>query len=248
VIDVEPSDGLSTTQVAELPEQEREEVLPWATEFVHALTANSDLARTSEEILDRYLTQPVDQYTANKLGFALKHVAGDAGTFVLYYTSHGSPDEVMRLLVQVDASPIEKDRAEEVLRRLQALYGYQAELALGMMDRNPDDWNLLERKVLYDVGAKTWSIELLITKVNGEEVHLGMGPDTAVQLAAGVLRGVNAIDEVDAFDPDLLGELVEEMASLLSGIGVEVDFPDEQSGLDSSDRDLHLESKAVPEQ
>ncbi len=70
------------------------------------------------------------------------------------------------------------------------------------MDENPHDWARATWKVYYDVLEKRWVFELDLEKYNGEPVHLVMSPAASTRLGAGVLLGINAVQDNDAFDKE----------------------------------------------
>lgn len=197
-----------------------------ATVFVQSLIRNPGLGDTIDEVVARYLRPPGDTRAGERLTFALNQLIDfPGGSFVLHYMGHNQPDVVLSVVKEVDATQAEKDLAEQVLRRLQALFGYEAADALHAMDQDPDDWASATRKVYYNVVTSKWSIELAIVKYNGESTRLVMTPDTATLFCSGILVGLNATGDAP-IDPDAASSLFEQMGELLSRYGASISYPE----------------------
>jgi hypothetical protein len=212
---------------------DRAELVAAASVFVGALSRDPGVVDTIDEVLGEYLGKPDTTEVGRRLNFALNHVIGSpGGNFVVYYLGSNDPESVIAALDDVAASEEDRDFADRTLRRLQALFGYGVSAVVQAMDENPHDWARATRKVYYDVLTSRWVFELDLEKYNGEPVHLVMSPDASTRLGAGVVLGINAIQE-DVFDDEGVAMLTEEIVKFLARRGGTVSFPEPAGGAES---------------
>jgi hypothetical protein len=211
----------------------RAELVAAASVFVGALSRVPGLVDTIGEVLGEYLDKPDTTEVGRRLNFALNHVIGNpGGNFVVYYLGSNDPESIISALDDVDASEEDRDFADRTLRRLQAIFGYPVAVVVQAMDENPHDWARATRKVYYDVLTSRWVFELDLEKYNGEQVHLAMSPDASTRLGAGVVLGINAIQE-DVFDDEGVAMLTEEIVKFLTRRGGTVSFTEPAGGTES---------------
>ena len=209
---------------------QRADLVAAATVFVNSLSRDPNLAATIDEVLHSYLAKPDTTQVARRLNFALNHIIGNpGGNYVVYYMGSNDPESIISALNDVEASEEERDSAERVLRRLQAIFGYEISAVVQAMDENPDDWARATWKVWYDVLEPRWVFELDLQKYSGEPVHLVMSPDASTRLGAGVILGINAVQD-NIFDNDGVSMLIGEMTKFLSRYGGTVSFPETADG------------------
>ena len=208
----------------------RADLVAAATVFVGALSRDPGLVDTIEEVLEDYLEKPDTTQVARRLNFALNHVIGSpGGNFLIYYMGSNEPETIISALDDVDATEEDREFANRVMRRLQAIFGYEVSAVVQAMDENPDDWARATRKVYYDVLESRWVFELDLEKYNGEPVHLVMSPDASTRLGAGVILGINAVQD-NVFDTDGVNMLIDEMVKFLSRFGGTVSFSQAAEG------------------
>ena len=211
----------------------RADLVAAASVFVGALSRDPGLVDTIEEVLDGYLGKPDTTAVARRLNFALNHVIGSpGGNYLTYYLGSNDPQDVISAIEDVEASEEEREFAERVLRRLQAIFGYEVSGVMQAMDENAHDWARVTRKVYEDVLEKRWVFELDLEKYNGEAVHLVMSPDASTRLGASVILGINAIGE-NVFDEEGVTMLKGEMERFLARYGGKVTFPGTADGVES---------------
>jgi hypothetical protein len=211
-------------------DEERADLVDAAKVFVDALSRDPGLVDTIDEVLGEYLEKPDTTAVARRLNFALNHVIGSpGGNYLIYYMGSNDPENIISALDDVDASEEDREFADRVMRRLQAIFGYGVSAVVQAMDENPHDWARATRKVYYDVLESRWVFELDLEKYNGEPVHLVMNPDASTRLGAGVILGINAIQD-NVFDKEGRDMLIDEMVKFLARYGGTVSFAHSLTG------------------
>jgi hypothetical protein len=235
---VGPEPAVPATQPGEDAGDPRADLVAAATVFVDALSRNPGLVDTIDEVLEEYLGKPDTTAVARRLNFALNHVIGSpGGNYLIYYIGSNDPESIISALDDVDASEEDREFANRVMRRLQAIFGYGVSAVVQAMDENPDDWARATRKVYYDVLESRWVFELDLEKYNGEPVHLVMSPDASTRLGAGIILGINAVQD-NVFDDEGVTMLIDEMVKFLARYGGTVSFAESGTSepLTGSDR------------
>ncbi len=235
MVDDIPVDAAHDTAVpATAPDQfagdARADLVAAATVFVGALSRDPDLADTIDEVLEEYLGKPDTTAVARRLNFALNHIIGSpGGNYLIYYMGSNEPETIISALDDVDATVEDREFANRVMRRLQAIFGYGVSTVVQAMDENPHDWARATRKVYYDVLESRWVFELDLEKYNGELVHLVMSPDASTRLGAGIILGINAVQD-NVFDTEGVTMLTGEIVKFLSRFDATVTFPQAADG------------------
>ncbi|MDO5844215.1 MAG: hypothetical protein Q4Q53_03600 [Methanocorpusculum sp.] len=181
-------------ETEEKPEEEKEhEILhkPVPPEFIADLkkfseivTANPAIFEPIREVFEYHLIDTIDRKTFPKIVNAMSMLLGAPATMVLMTACHINSAAFFEDLLYVVKDDESTRNSVWIIQHLTSLYGNRVQqaynLSAGTMD---EDWHSVDVNTFKREGENpTWIVELKLMLYNGEESHIKMTPDSALQL------------------------------------------------------------------
>jgi hypothetical protein len=124
--------------------------------------------------------------------------------------------------VQTTLAPLadssQRDRLEKVLHRLAALFGRQIRVGYDLATRDPDDWQYIDAKVLYDLERAEWSMAVTLRSFAQRESKIVGPPLSFLRLVNRLLTPLLSLEAVVA-EGELAGLFDEEAVSGFLDLG-----------------------------
>lgn len=170
------------------------------------LIRDASLEQHIQEIIDRELTLEVTVDTFSLLGRRLVEYIGDGpAAFLMRFVVEEDPEPLLEPVRELEELE-KRDDLILFLRRLRALYGETMWMAFSIWQENPDDWKDVNREVYYDQLREAWTLQLNITKYNGEAMTIKGFASSFLNLATFLLDTLNSVPDRTAIHPLRLEE------------------------------------------
>lgn len=152
--------------------------------FSEIVTANPAIFEPIREVFEYHLVETTDRKTFPKIVNAMSMLLGAQATMVLMTACHINSAAFFEDLLYVVKDDEQTRNAVWMIQHLTSLYGNRVQqaynLSAGTMD---EDWHSVDVNTFKREGDNpAWIVELKLMLYNGEESHIKMTPDSALQL------------------------------------------------------------------
>jgi hypothetical protein len=130
--------------------------------------------------------------------------------------ARAEPDERQDL----EDALVGRPRAAAFIRRVVAIYGPEIRDAFAIWREDPHTWRGIRPRILRDLRTGTPVIEIVVTKMNGEELYLIGTSSGVLDLVRSLLQILQLIPSPRKFDSQSVADFLREAGEFSAGLAV----------------------------
>jgi hypothetical protein len=203
----------------ELDETDIELLTEGAAQIMQYLGSDAQAEDRLLGMLDRRLSEGIDDATWSHLYKSLTTLVGPRGVTIIAWSATVDPSPI---------DTIEQHVPPEVtafVRRIAATYGPELVSAYEHANESPDNWRYVNREVYQDLVRNQPHIRLRIEKYSGEETVIEGPGDSILSLARSIILALRLVGSRDEFSEPRIQEYLEEADQLEQLLRPEPDLP-----------------------
>jgi hypothetical protein len=168
------------------------------SELAAILSENPGIEQQVREVLDYHLKEGVDRTTWGTVWSSLKMLLGEDAARITVNSFRVNSNKYFDVIKE-ESEGADVDKILPFLQHLTALYGNKIEEAHDLL-KIPEDWRSGVVNLYRKEEEEVWFIDIDLTKYNGERIFLRMPPESAFNLARGLISEMGklpkeAVDE-----------------------------------------------------